>query len=291
VAASTVLPLTVALEARWGDGKSFLLHLVEEGVDEHSRLSRGTLGAMAELLDQQPEEEEEEKAEVVSDAKADSSAKAGERKKEDEDQGDDIAIKNKVNQVEPDAQGAEAGSKKEGGAAKAEEVVQIMPKQQVQPSKPLLARLPACLMYLVYAILALLLLLPSLIAVVLWLCSPCGARIMLKRNSVVARLPVWVEYVLLLQHAIAGGTVDELDAAEPGGAAALITTLGPSFVVVKFNAWTFGSESLWAALIVMVQDEVRRPPAPPPLPPSLRVYCSYCSHHDPCCPIMPVRLL
>jgi hypothetical protein len=64
---------------------------------------------------------------------------------------------------------------------------------------------------------------------------------------------------MLLLHTLYGGSMDDVDAVrKTADTSGLITTSGQTFVVVKFNAWTFGSESLWAALIVMIQDEVRR---------------------------------
>ena len=45
-AVDTALPLTIGLEARWGGGKSFLLSLVQHGVEKHARGSSTTLKAM-----------------------------------------------------------------------------------------------------------------------------------------------------------------------------------------------------------------------------------------------------
>ena len=48
-APTTSVPLTVALEARWGGGKTFLLNLVRNGVEELAYHSRLTLRATHEL--------------------------------------------------------------------------------------------------------------------------------------------------------------------------------------------------------------------------------------------------
>eukprot|EP01052_Picozoa_sp_SAG31_P046713 SAG31_NODE_9042_length_1344_cov_0.953414_1_plen_411_part_01 len=104
-----------------------------------------------------------------------------------------------------------------------------------------------------------LLLIPIIFVTILWLCLPCGAHTLLRNDQWMARVPVWVEYMMLLLHTIAGGTMDSIDVVKNKERTAddTLTTRGQTFVVLEFNAWTYSSQSLWAALVVMIQDGVR----------------------------------